>query len=170
MIVILMGVSVCGKTSVAQALLQHYAPTYQSSTFIEGDTHHLPSSISKMSNGIPLDDADRLQWLQTLVSLLDKSTFDITILSCSALKRSYRDILRGSGKDLQFVWLHGSKELLIRRMRSRDGHFMKTEMLQSQLDTLEPPTPIESDIIGPIDITLPISSIISLITSLLHNL
>jgi carbohydrate kinase (thermoresistant glucokinase family) len=169
MIIVLMGVSGCGKTSVAQALSNHFTTfTTFTTTFIEGDLFHPSANLSKMQSGISLNDDDRLPWLQKLASLLKESTFDITILSCSALKMAYRNILRCCKKDLKFVWLHGSESILLQRMNDRDSsHFMKSGMLRSQLATLEPPLN-EVDIYGPININSPIASILAQIISLLH--
>ncbi|RXT28442.1 gluconokinase [Rhizobium leguminosarum] len=136
--IIVMGVSGCGKSSVgeklAEALHLH---------FVEGDALHPAANVEKMSKGIPLTDEDRMPWLdrigEDMKASLEKS--EGIIVSCSALKRIYRDRLRSAvGGNLFFVYLEGSKALLMKRMGERKGHFMPASLLESQLATLEPPT------------------------------
>ncbi|MBB4168261.1 gluconokinase [Rhizobium sp. BK538] len=111
--------------------------------FVEGDQLHPASNVEKMSKGIPLTDDDRMPWLdligETMKASLDREQG--VIVSCSALKRTYRDRLRkaANGK-LLFVYLSGSKELLAKRMGERKGHFMPMSLLESQLATMEVPT------------------------------
>ncbi|MDQ0559648.1 gluconokinase [Rhizobium mesoamericanum] len=136
--IIVMGVSGCGKSSVGRKISDALGMQ-----FVEGDQLHPASNVEKMSNGVPLTDDDRMPWLdligETMQASLDRGQ-DV-IVSCSALKRAYRDRLRKAvqGK-LFFVYLSGSKELLTKRMGERKGHFMPLSLLESQLATLEVPT------------------------------
>ncbi|MBB3297537.1 gluconokinase [Rhizobium sp. BK077] len=136
--IIVMGVSGCGKSSVGEKLAEalHQA-------FVEGDALHPAANVEKMSKGIPLTDEDRMPWLdligEDMQASLDKS--EGIIVSCSALKRVYRDRLRAAvGGNLFFVYLEGSKALLTKRMGERKGHFMPVSLLESQMATLEVPT------------------------------
>ena len=128
---VVMGVCGSGKTEVGQHLAAELGLS-----FIEGDRFHPAANIDKMSQGIPLNDEDRQTWLQTLQNEL----FNIQsgVLSCSALKRSYRDILRTNNPHLIFVHLHGNESLLSLRLNSRTGHFMPVSLLHSQLADLQP--------------------------------
>ncbi|MDR7254136.1 gluconokinase [Nocardioides sp. BE266] len=131
-----MGVSGTGKTTVASALAHHLGWR-----FIEGDSLHPPANIAKMSAGTPLDDDDRRPWLEVLGRLLAFHHVDgvSSVLTCSALKRSYREMLRAGVPEgsVFFVHLNAPFEVLRQRMESRE-HFMPPSLLQSQLDTLEP--------------------------------
>ncbi|PDT03102.1 gluconokinase [Rhizobium chutanense] len=136
--IIVMGVSGCGKSSVGEKLAGalHLA-------FVEGDALHPAANVEKMSKGIPLTDEDRMPWLdrigEDMQASLEKG--EGIIVSCSALKRIYRDRLRAAvGGNLFFVYLEGSKALLTQRMGERKGHFMPVSLLESQLATLEVPT------------------------------
>ena len=136
--IVVMGVSGCGKTSVAEGLAAAL-----SAAFIEGDSLHPAANVEKMSKGIPLDDADRWPWLDVIGrSLSDALAQDKSIvISCSALKKIYRDHLRKAADgQLAFVFLKGSRELLLSRMSARRGHFMPVSLLDSQLATLEDPS------------------------------
>ena len=136
--IIVMGVSGCGKSSVGEKLAEALHLV-----FVEGDALHPAANVEKMSKGIPLTDEDRMPWLdligEDMQASLDKS--EGIIVSCSALKRVYRDRLRAAvGGNLFFVYLEGSKALLTKRMGERKGHFMPVSLLESQLATLEVPT------------------------------
>ncbi|MGX9991987.1 gluconokinase [Rhizobium sp. Z1P35] len=136
--IVVMGVSGCGKSSVGEKLAE--ALHLQ---FIEGDALHPTANVEKMSKGIPLTDDDRMPWLdrigEEMKASLEKS--EGIIVSCSALKRLYRDRLRvAAGGNLFFVYLEGSRALLMKRMGERKGHFMPVSLLDSQLATLEVPT------------------------------
>jgi gluconokinase len=136
--IIVMGVSGSGKTSVAEGIAQKLQ-----TAFVEGDRLHPLSNVEKMSHGIPLTDADRWPWLDLIgaeiASAVERG--EGLVVSCSALKRIYRDRLRRkAGGRLFFVYLEGSHELLSRRMGERKGHFMPASLLESQLRTLEVPT------------------------------
>ena len=133
---VVMGVSGSGKSTLARSLA-----TELGADFIEGDALHPPANIARMAKGVPLTDADRSDWLRSLGAELQRAREQgrSVVLACSALKRSYRDLLRAAEPELLFLHLHGSPELLESRMRARSGHYMPVSLLQSQLDTLEPP-------------------------------
>jgi gluconokinase len=137
---VVMGVSACGKSDIGTRLAQALG-----APFIEGDRFHPPENVAKMSAGIPLDDEDRRGWLQALRAEIERAwqTDPVVVLSCSALKRAYRDVLRGDGGDVRFVHLHGDRDLIAQRMAARSGHFMPVSLLDSQLRTLEPLQPDE---------------------------
>ncbi|QUH06145.1 gluconokinase [Saccharopolyspora erythraea] len=130
-----MGVAGSGKTTVAELLAQRAGLEY-----VEADRFHSPENIAKMSSGTPLTDEDRQPWLQRLSEWMrERREAGVpTVLACSALKRSYRDILRSHAPALRFVHLHGSPELIRERMTSRKGHFMPPALLESQIRDLEP--------------------------------
>lgn len=131
---VVMGVSGNGKTTIGEALQEELGWA-----FAEGDAFHPQANIDKMSSGTPLDDDDRWPWLRSLAAWVaeHEARGESTIMACSALKRSYRDLLREGGEGMQFVHLVGDPEVILDRMAHRE-HFMKPAMLQSQLDTLEP--------------------------------
>ena len=136
--IVVMGVSGCGKTSVAEGLAAAL-----SAAFIEGDSLHPAANVEKMSRGIPLTDDDRWPWLDTIGRAMAETLQDgkSVVVSCSALKTVYRDRLRqAAGGSLAFVFLKGSRELLVSRMAARQGHFMPASLLDSQLATLEDPS------------------------------
>ena len=134
---IFMGVAGSGKTTVAALFAQKTG-----AVFYEGDDFHPPENVTKMRAGIPLTDADRGQWLQTLrkivVNALAKREF--SVLTCSALKAKYRDELAAGDARVKFVYLTGPPTLIAERLKNRCGHFMPPALLASQLATLEPPT------------------------------
>ena len=138
--VVVMGVSGCGKSTVGQLLATGLGVHY-----VEGDELHPPENVARMAAGIALTDADRHGWLQAVASQLANATTGArgVVVTCSALKRSYRDLLRASAPDVRFVHLHGPRELLAARMAARTSHYMPPSLLQSQLDTLQPPAPDE---------------------------
>lgn len=136
--IVVMGVSGCGKTSVAEGL----AATL-SAAFVEGDSLHPAANVEKMSRGIPLDDDDRWPWLDTIGRAMAETLQDgkSVVVSCSALKAIYRNRLRqATGGSLAFVFLKGSRKLLMTRMAARHNHFMPVSLLDSQLATLEDPS------------------------------
>ncbi|NBB48693.1 AAA family ATPase [Rhizobium sp. CRIBSB] len=136
--VIVMGVSGCGKSSVGEALASRLVLP-----FIEGDVLHPESNVAKMAAGTPLTDEDRWPWLTVIGERMADALArgEGIIVSCSALKKIYREHLRAAtGGRLAFVYLDGSRELLSRRMGARTGHFMPLTLLDSQLATLEVPT------------------------------
>jgi gluconokinase len=140
-IFVVMGVSGCGKSTVGAQLAKAL-----DLPFLEGDVLHSERNVARMAAGVPLSDEDREGWLQALAQRL-RQAHDAgqgLVLSCSALKRSYRDVLRSGAPDLCFVYLHGEPELLTARMAARTGHYMPLSLLASQLATLEPPDPQEN--------------------------
>ena len=134
---ILMGVSGSGKTAVGKALAQNLGWD-----FFDADDFHPPANIAKMASGIPLDDSDRVPWLDSLHELISSSlTADRpAVLACSALKERYRQQLLDGNKGAQIVYLKGSYDLIWSRMEKRSDHYMKPQMLQSQFDALEEPS------------------------------
>jgi gluconokinase len=144
MILIAMGVSGAGKTKIGEMLAErlHCA-------FTDGDAFHSAANKEKMHHGIPLTDEDRWPWLQTIREAIEEKqrAGEKAVFTCSSLKRSYRDVLRGGSsgdKDVCFVYLKGSFEVLRGRLTTRTGHFFDPSLLQSQLDTLEEPGPDEA--------------------------
>ncbi|MFZ7255245.1 gluconokinase [Avibacterium avium] len=141
---ILMGVSSTGKTSVGTEVCHRLGLK-----LIDGDDLHPRANIIKMGNGQPLNDEDRAPWLERIrdaaFSLEQKS--EVGIIVCSALKKKYRDQIRDGNESVKFLFLEGSFDLVLERMKNRKGHYMKTEMLKSQFDTLEPPQADEPDVI-----------------------
>ncbi len=141
---ILMGVSSTGKTSVGTAVADRLGIK-----LIDGDDLHPRANIIKMGQGQPLNDEDRAPWLERIrdaaFSLEQKS--EVGIIVCSALKKKYRDLIREGNDSVKFLFLHGSFELVLQRMKQRKGHYMKAEMLKSQFETLEIPQADEPDVI-----------------------
>lgn len=143
-IAVVMGVSGSGKTTVAALLAAALGCQFQ-----EGDDLHPAANVKKMHSGTPLTDADRLPWLQKIAEEIDgwRARGESGVLTCSALKRSYRDIVIGDRKDVTLVYLKGSYDLIHRRMAARQEHFMPVALLDSQFEALEEPTPDEQAII-----------------------
>lgn len=152
--VVVMGVSGSGKSTVGQALARALGVP-----FVEGDSLHPPRNVALMAAGTPLTDHDRQDWLQAVAAELAASQQHGVVVSCSALRRSYRDLLRASAPDLRLVHLTGEPSLLAERLGSRSGHYMPASLLQSQLDTLESPTADEAAI--SVDIGAPVQAIVS---------
>ena len=136
MILIAMGVSGAGKTRIGEMLAERLK-----CSFTDGDAFHSAANKEKMHNGIPLTDDDRWPWLRTIRAAIEEkqAAHEDAVFTCSSLKRSYRDILRAGDKDVCFVYLKGSREVLQERLQTRTGHFFDPSLLQSQLDTLEEP-------------------------------
>src|SRR5580693_4363743 len=154
LIVVVMGVSGSGKSTVAALLAGALGCHFQ-----EGDDLHPRENVEKMRSGTPLTDADRLPWLRKIAAEIDgwRARGECGVLTCSALKRSYRDIIIGDRRDVVLVYLKGSRELIHQRMVARHGHFMPVALLDSQFATLEEPSldehPIVEDVEGkPADI------------------
>ncbi len=139
-VLVLMGVSGCGKTTVAQILAERLHWPFE-----EGDALHPAANVAKMAAGHPLDDADRAPWLAKVADWVDArlAAGQSGIITCSALKRSYRDLIDRRGEGVEFVYLHGSRELIAARLSGRHGHFMPSSLLDSQFATLEEPGPDE---------------------------
>ncbi|MES2996383.1 MAG: gluconokinase, GntK/IdnK-type [Verrucomicrobiota bacterium] len=157
---IVMGVSGSGKSAVAAALAIRL-----NAGFLDGDYLHPRTSVEKMRNGIPLDDADRAPWLQRVndaifsMSGLHRRSF----LVCSALKRRYRDVLRDGNPGLRFIYLKGTPELIAERLASRSGHFFQPEMLESQFRDLEEPQADEPEILT-VSVHFPLAGLIEKIS------
>ena len=136
MIVLLMGVAGCGKTTIGQLLA-----TQLGWSFHDADDFHPPENVAKMSAGIPLTDRDRAPWLAAIRAHIDACSArgESAVLTCSALKDRYRATLAEGAPRVRLVHLTGSYELILERIRARQGHFMKPEMLRSQFEALEAP-------------------------------
>jgi carbohydrate kinase (thermoresistant glucokinase family) len=139
-ILVIMGVSGAGKSTVAQELAARLGWFFE-----EGDALHPTANVAKMHAGIPLTDADRKPWLLRVADWIDhqRAKKQPGIITCSALKRSYRDIIVGDRPEVRLVYLRGGRDLLAEHLAGRHGHFMPATLLQSQLDTLEEPDPTE---------------------------
>jgi gluconokinase len=144
-VLLLMGVSGSGKTTVGALLAGRLGWPYA-----EADDFHPAANIAKMASGHPLTDEDRWPWLQAICAWVDGQLArgEPGVVTCSALKRAYRDVLRRP--EVQLVHLQGSRELIAARMAARQAHFFKPGLLDSQLSTLEEPTPDEGVVIVPI--------------------
>jgi gluconokinase len=136
MVIVLMGVSGSGKTTVGEKLAAALG-----AEFAEGDAYHPPANVEKMRSGIPLDDADREPWLERLSAEIGRwlAAGRDVVLTCSALKQRYRDILQGGRPEVRFVYLCGSEELIRERLKRRRGHYMPASLLASQFAALEEP-------------------------------
>jgi gluconokinase len=148
--VVVMGVSGCGKTTVAEGLA-----AVTGWRFAEGDAYHPRANVDKMASGVPLTDEDRLPWLRRLASWIgeQEAAGRSSVLSCSALRRAYRDVLRSGASDVRLVHLHGAREVLEERLAARAGHFFPARLLDTQLATLEALQPDETGVV--VDIDLP---------------
>lgn len=141
-IYVVMGVAGAGKSLIGARFARALGVS-----FVEGDDYHPPGNVAKMASGTPLTDEDRLGWLHSLGARIREAREADTglVVACSALRRSYRDILRAAAapKELRFVFLRGPRELVAERLAGRQGHFMPPSLLDSQLDALEEPGPDE---------------------------
>jgi gluconokinase len=131
--IVVMGVAGCGKSTFGQALAAELALPW-----IEGDDFHSLEAKAKMAAGTPLDDADRVGWLQTLSALISENTSGC-VMGCSALKRNYRDVLRASG-EVNFAYLRLTREEAQRRVSNRAGHFFSDTLVASQFAALQDPS------------------------------
>ncbi len=149
-----MGVSGCGKTTIGHALAEALG-----CRFYDGDDFQPEENVAKMAGGTPLTDADRWPWLERLHVLLGEHARrdETVVLACSALKRGYRDRLCAGVDGVRIVHLQGDFDLIYGRMQERPGHYMKPELLRSQFETLEPPTPDEALIL---DIAKPVEAVV----------
>lgn len=146
MIVVLMGVSGSGKTTVGKILASQLGWT-----FCDADDFHPTANVAKMHEGIPLTDADRQPWLAALARRIDEARdrSENLVLACSALKHSYQDYLRHDLDVVKYVYLSGSPDLVAQRLANRKGHFMNPALLKSQFEALEPPEhAVQVDISG----------------------
>jgi carbohydrate kinase (thermoresistant glucokinase family) len=152
MIVVVMGVSGSGKSTVGEALAQRLGWVFE-----DGDRLHPPENIAKMHSGQPLDDADRAPWLAAVAARIDRwrAAGDSAVITCSALKRRYRAVIVGNRPEVRLVFLYGTPELLAERLAHRTGHFMPATLLESQFAALEPPGvdehPIAVSVAAPVD-------------------
>ena len=141
---VVMGVSGCGKSRIGAAFAQA-----KGLRFVDGDDLHPAANIAKMRRGAPLTDADRAPWLAQVGAVLAR---DGTVVACSALKRAYRDQIRqAAAASVTFLYLRGSRAVLLARMQARPGHFMPPSLLDSQLATLEEPSLDETFVMADID-------------------
>ena len=147
-VLILMGVSGSGKTTIGVALAEALGWR-----FFDGDDFHPRANVDKMSRGEPLDDNDRAPWLRRLQALIAQQLDQgqSAIIASSALKRAYRELLRDGNPGARLVYLKGNFDLIHARMSGRDDHFMPKELLQSQFDALEEPDPDERPLVVAID-------------------
>jgi gluconokinase len=136
-VIVVMGVSGSGKTTIGTALARALDVEYA-----EADTFHPQANIDKMTAGHPLNDEDRAPWLEAIAGWIREHQASGGVVTSSALKRRYRDVLR-TGGNVWFAHLHGDREILAERMKSRSGHFMPVSLLDSQLADLEPLEPDE---------------------------
>lgn len=154
-VAVIMGVSGSGKTTVGEALGRRLGWLFQ-----EGDALHPPENIAKMKAGVPLDDEDRAPWLAVIAARIDewRRLGEFGVITCSALKRRYRDVIVGNRADVRLIYLEGSRQLIGERLASRRGHFMPATLLDSQFAALEPPGPDEDPIMvcaeAPVDANL----------------
>lgn len=136
MIVIVMGICGSGKTTVGRLLAARLGVP-----FVEGDDYHPPENVARMAAGHALTDADRWPWLRRLAEAMRE--WDVAgedrVVSCSALRAAYRDLLREGAKDVRFIYLEGAVELVRDRMANRKGHFMPVALIESQIEALEDP-------------------------------
>ncbi|VVT30749.1 Gluconokinase [Rhizobium sp. EC-SD404] len=155
-VILVMGVSGCGKSSVAAELVSSLG-----GRLIEGDAFHPPENIARMAAGQSLDDAMRAPWLDRIaaeIATLQAVSDAPIVVACSALKRAYRNRLRATAPDMRILCLVGSMEMLRQRLETRQGHFIKAGLLASQLGTLEVPGPEEGATV--IDIDQPVAAIV----------
>ena len=160
---IVMGVSGCGKSTMASALGERLGLD-----MVDGDDLHLPESVAKMRSGIALQDADRWPWLDRIGHYLAQAQEPGRVVACSALKRVYRDRIREQAGDVCFVFLDGDFDLIEQRMRQRVGHYMQPGLLDSQFRTLEKPQADERDVIR-LPITEPVQDMVAQALNALHN-
>jgi len=144
LVAVVMGVSGSGKSTIAARLAAELGWEYQ-----EGDALHPPANVEKMKGGTPLTDADRLPWLRRIAERIDdwRAHGRSGVVTCSALKRSYRDVIAGDRPDVVVVYLAGSPELIKQRLAQRRGHFMPPALLDSQFAVLEEPAADEHAIV-----------------------
>ena len=145
---VVMGVSGSGKSTIADHLAARLGWRYE-----DADKFHPPANVAKMSAGQPLTDEDRWPWLQAIADEIDRlsAAGQRAVVACSALKRSYRDILVHGRDDIRIVFLNGTQDLIADRLAARKGHFRPPGLLASQFRTLEPPQPDERPITVSID-------------------
>jgi gluconokinase len=154
-VIVVMGVAGSGKTTIASRLAErlHWR-------FAEGDSFHPPANVARMRDGIALTDEDRWPWLDAIAAWIEaaRASGERSVITCSALKRAYRERLAGGHDDVRFVYLRGDYGLVEQRMAARTGHYMPVALLKSQFDTLEEPQPGENPLV--ISILLPPEEIV----------
>jgi gluconokinase len=157
-ILIVMGVSGSGKTTVASALAKHLGWPFK-----DGDELHPAANIAKMHSGHPLDDSDRWPWLESIAVWIDtwRAAGSSGVITCSALKRSYRGFLTRGRPEVRIVYLQGDTALIAKRLAARHGHFMPSDLLASQFAALEEPGPEEHAI--RVEVDHPVSEIVAAI-------
>ena len=160
---IVMGVSGCGKSTMAAALSERLGLD-----MVDGDDLHLPESVAKMRAGIALQDEDRWPWLERIGDYLSQPHAQGRVVACSALKRIYRDRIREQAGDVCFVFLDGDFDLIQKRMHQRVGHYMQPGLLDSQFRTLEKPQADEPDVIR-LPITEPVQDMVEQALNALHT-
>jgi len=139
LLVLVMGVSGAGKSTVGPLIAQRLGVRFD-----DADSFHPPANVAKMSRGAPLDDTDRGPWLDAIGAHLAAHEGIGCVVTCSALKRAYRDRLRAAAPGLRLVFLQGDLALVAARQAARQGHFMPASLIASQFATLEPPAPEEA--------------------------
>jgi gluconokinase len=161
-ILIVMGVSGSGKTTIATALAQHLGWPFK-----DGDELHPPSNIAKMHAGHPLDDTDRWPWLAQIAEWIDawRAVGSCGVITCSALKRRYRAFLTKGRGEVRIIYLHGEMALIATRLAARSDHFMPRDLLASQFAALEEPGPDEHAI--RVEIDQPVSETVAAIAAVL---
>jgi gluconokinase len=157
-VVVLMGVSGCGKSTIGSGLSQALGWPFR-----DADSFHPPGNIEKMSRGVPLEDADRWPWLAAIAQWIDarNAAGAAGIVSCSALKRAYRERIVGAREGVRLVYLAGDMALIADRLAQRTDHFMPPALLRSQFDALEEPSTAEHPLI--VDIALPPQELVTAI-------
>jgi len=136
-VLVIMGVSGCGKTTVAELLAERLGWAFE-----EGDALHPQANVDKMASGHPLNDDDRRPWLERIAECIEArlDAGESGVVTCSALKRAYRDVLNRRGSGVTFAYLHGDRETIARRLAERRGHFMPPGLLDSQFADLQEPS------------------------------
>ena len=160
---IVMGVSGCGKSTMAAALSNRLGLD-----MVDGDDLHLPESVAKMRAGVALQDDDRWPWLDRIGNYLSQPHAQGRVVACSALKRVYRDRIREQAGDVCFVFLDGDFDLIQKRMHQRVGHYMQPGLLDSQFRTLEKPQADERDVMR-VPITEPVQNMVEQALNALHS-
>jgi gluconokinase len=157
-----MGVSGSGKSTIASALAERIGWTFE-----DGDRFHPASNVAKMHAGHPLTDEDRWPWLQAIADEIDRlcAAGEHAVIACSALKRSYRDVLVHGRSDVRMIYLEGSQQLIANRLARRKNHFMPPGLLESQFETLEPPGADENPLTVSID-----ASVDEIVDAIVHQL
>ncbi|WP_244495083.1 gluconokinase [Bosea sp. Root483D1] len=147
-VVVVMGVASSGKTSLGERLAEKLGWPFR-----DADSFHPPANVAKMSGGIPLTDEDRKPWLAAIAAWIDelRTTGGHGIVTCSALRKAYRDVIVGKRPDVALVYLKGSRELIGERMAARQHHFMPPSLLDSQFATLEEPGADENPLVVQIE-------------------